>query len=92
MRKTENAALSREYMTAFLRRRSIIALGCCMLTLVLAFYGVVVGIDRTFIKVGPHAYLSFIFFKPSFSFFFSYSKFSFGLSLKPFPQTSIIVI
>ena len=42
-----SAMQSREHMTHFMRRRSVVALCCGLLTLALAFYGVTSGVDKT---------------------------------------------
>jgi hypothetical protein len=52
----------REYLTNLSKRRSIIALISAALTIVVAFYGLVGGIDMTFTNLGKNAFYSFIYF------------------------------
>ncbi len=56
------ASQSREYMTGLLRRRSAIALGCCVLTLALAFYGITDGVNRTITELGANGFVSFTYY------------------------------
>ncbi|MDO5132944.1 MAG: hypothetical protein Q4D81_08175 [Eubacteriales bacterium] len=53
---------NREYMTRLYRHRSIIALICCVLLLILTFYGIVAGVIRTIEKLGENGFFSFIYF------------------------------
>ena len=53
---------SREHLTVLLRRRSVIALCCAVLTLMLAFYGVIAGVNRTVEVYHENGFTSFIFF------------------------------
>lgn len=57
-----SVAQNREYITTLLRRRSVIALGCCLLTLALAFYGIIAGISRTFATYQSDGFFWFIYF------------------------------
>ena len=52
----------REYMTNLFRRRSIIALVSCLLTLALAFYGIIAGVIRTVTLKGINGFSSFIYY------------------------------
>ena len=60
--KIEKAAQSREYMTGLLRRRSVIALCCCVLTLALAFYGIIAGVNKTITVLGANGFVSFTYY------------------------------
>ena len=53
---------AREYLTLLLRRRSVIALCCVILTLALAFYGIIEGVNRTTIVLGENGFSSFIYY------------------------------
>ena len=53
---------SREQLTVLLRRRSVIALCCGILTLILAFYGIIEGVNQTWRKLHENAFFSFIYF------------------------------
>ncbi len=52
----------RDYMTRLLMRRSIIALCAGLLTIILSFYGIIAGIDKTVGVIGKNAFVSFIYF------------------------------
>ncbi len=56
------AIQSREYMTGLLRRRSVVALCCCVLTLALAFYGITAGVNRTITVLGVNGFVSFTYY------------------------------
>lgn len=53
---------SREYMTALLTRRSVVALLAGLLTLALSFYGIVAGVIRTIEYLGRNGFASFIYY------------------------------
>ncbi len=53
---------SREYLTVLLRRRSVIALCCAVLTLMLSFYGIIAGVNRTVGIFHENGFSSFIFY------------------------------
>ena len=52
----------REYITVLLRRRSVIALCCVILTLTFTFYGIIAGVDRTISKFHENGFTSFIYY------------------------------
>ena len=52
----------REHLTVLLRRRSVIALCCAILTLALAFYGVTEGVNRTNTVFHENGFRSFIYY------------------------------
>ena len=45
--KTEQQIHAREYLTVLLRRRSVIAFFFGILTLMLSFYGIIAGVNKT---------------------------------------------
>ena len=53
---------SYDYLTKFFRRRSVIALCSGILTLVLAFNGIVAGVIRTIEVINANGFLSFIYY------------------------------
>ncbi len=53
---------AREHLTVLLRRRSVIALCCGMLTLILAFYGIIAGVNRTASVYHRNGFSSFIYY------------------------------
>lgn len=52
----------REYMTVFLKRRSVIALCCGLLTMALSFYGIIAGVMKTINSLGKNGFFSFIYY------------------------------
>ena len=52
----------RENLTVLFRHRSVIALCCVILTLILAFYGIIEGVNRTNTVLHENGFLSFIYF------------------------------
>lgn len=60
--KTEVKMQSREYLTEFLRRRSVIAFCCAILTLALAFYGIIAGVNVTIERFQENGFTSFIYY------------------------------
>ncbi|MBQ7172417.1 MAG: hypothetical protein IJR89_09105 [Clostridia bacterium] len=52
----------RESLTVLLRRRSVIALCCVILTLILAFYGIIEGVNRTNTVLHKNGFTSFIYY------------------------------
>lgn len=52
----------REHLTLLFRRRSAIALCCGILTLVLAFYGIIAGVNRTIAVLHKNGFLSFSYY------------------------------
>jgi len=60
--KTKNNTHPREYLTLLLRRRSLIALCCVILTLILAFYGIIEGVNKTTIVLHENGFMSFIYY------------------------------
>ena len=52
----------REYLTVLLRRRSVIALFCVILTLALAFYGIIAGVNKTNTVLHENGFKSFIYY------------------------------
>ena len=58
-----NSVISnREYMVGLLKRRSIAALVCGILTLILAFYGITAGVIKTITVRNENGFFSFIFY------------------------------
>ena len=57
--RAEQHSPAREYLTVFLKRRSVIALVSGILSLVFAFYGIIAGVDLTVTVLGENAFLSF---------------------------------
>ena len=55
-------ATIREYLTVLLRRRSVIALCCVSLTMLLAFYGIVAGVNRMNVVSHGNGFRSFIYY------------------------------
>ena len=53
---------SKEYLTVLLKRRSAVALCCGILTLILAFYGIVAGIDKTITELKANGFVSFTYY------------------------------
>ena len=52
----------REHLTVLLRRRSVIALCCAVLTLMLSFYGIISGVIRTIDVLHENGFTSFIYY------------------------------
>ena len=52
----------REYLTVLLRRRSVIALCCVTITLILAFYGIIDGVIRENTVQNENGFQSFIYY------------------------------
>jgi hypothetical protein len=52
----------RDYLTVLLRRRSVIALCCVILTLTFAFYGIIAGVDRMIGTSHENGFTSFIYY------------------------------
>ncbi len=52
----------REHLTVLLRRRSVIALCCVILTMILAFYSIVEGVNITNNVAHENGFMSFIYF------------------------------
>lgn len=52
----------REYLTVLSKKRSVTALLCCILTLSLAFYGVISGVNRSITNFNENGFFSFIYF------------------------------
>ena len=61
MKRGSTAQKNRDYMTRLFRYRSIIALVCCCLTLLLAFYGITAGVNRT-ADLGKNGFFAFAYF------------------------------
>ena len=61
MNKVSRSAQSREYMTALFRRHSMVALGCCLLSLTLAFIGVIISVS-TYAVESESGFYTFIYF------------------------------
>ena len=61
MKQQSSPASGREIMTALFARRSAVALCCCVLTLMLAFYGIISGVLRMvpFFEDGFYAFIYF---------------------------------
>ncbi len=57
-----NSSAVREYLTVLLRRRSVIALCCVILTMTLAFYGIIEGVNQMNVVVHVNGFMSFIYF------------------------------
>ncbi len=53
---------SRDYLTNFFRRRSIIALCCGICVLILSFYGMIAGVIRTITVKGRDGFSAFLYF------------------------------
>lgn len=53
---------SKEYLTVLLKRRSVIALCCAILTLIFAFFGIIEGINRTITVLKENGFVSFIYY------------------------------
>ena len=53
---------SKEYLTVLLRRRSAVALCCVVLTLMLAFFGVIEGVNRTTTVLKENGFASFVYY------------------------------
>ncbi len=53
---------SREYLTGLLRRRSVVAFLCGILTLTLSFYGIIAGVNRTVSLLHRDGFTSFIYY------------------------------
>ena len=60
--KTKNKAHPREYLTVLLRRRSMIALCCGTITLMLSFYGIIAGVNKTIAVLHENGFSSFVFY------------------------------
>ena len=56
------AKKSREYLTNFFKYRSVIALCSGICTLILSFYGIIAGVNRTIEVMKINGFFSFIFF------------------------------
>ncbi|MBQ7718385.1 MAG: hypothetical protein IJT38_03720 [Clostridia bacterium] len=54
--------IKKDYVTNFMKRRSIIALCAGVLTVILAFYGMIAGVNKTNVVLGKDGFLSFIYF------------------------------
>ena len=52
----------REHLTILLRRRSVTALCCVVLTLILAFYGIIEGVNKTITVFHDNGFRSFIYY------------------------------
>ena len=52
----------REHLTVLLRRRSVIALCCGVLTLLLAFYGIIAGVNKMIAVYHENGFMSFIYY------------------------------
>ena len=53
---------SKEYLTVLLKRRSAVALCCVILTLMLAFFGIIEGVNRTITVLKENGFVSFIYY------------------------------
>lgn len=62
MRTNDTVKQSRDHMTNLLKRRSVIALGAGVLTVMLSFYGITAGVIRTITVVGKGGFFSFAYF------------------------------
>lgn len=51
-----------DYVTKLMKRRSIIALCAGLLTIMLGFYGIIAGVNRTNVVLGKNGFVSFIYF------------------------------
>ena len=60
--KDKNITNSREYLTVLLRRRSVVAFCCGILTLALAFYGIIAGVNKTITVLHEDGFVSFIYY------------------------------
>lgn len=60
--KTKNNTHPREYLTVLLRRRSMIALCCGILTLMLSFYGIIAGVNKTIAVLHENGFSSFVYY------------------------------
>ena len=60
--KDKNIKNSREYLTVLLRRRSIVAFCCGILTLALAFLGIIAGVIKTITVLHEDGFVSFIYY------------------------------
>ncbi len=54
--------IKNDHVTRLMRRRSIIALCAGILTVILAFCGIIAGVNRTNVELGKNGFLSFIYF------------------------------
>ena len=61
MKDIKNTSI-REHLTVLLRRRSVIALCCVILTMTLAFYGVIEGVNRMNNVMHENGFMSFTYF------------------------------
>ena len=62
MKKKITNKKSRDYLTNFFRRRSIIALCCGIGILILSFYGMIAGVIRTITVKGRDGFSAFLYF------------------------------
>ena len=53
---------SKEYLTVLLKRRSVIALCCVILTMMLAFFGIIEGVNKTITVLKENGFVSFIYY------------------------------
>lgn len=60
--KTKATGHIREHLTILLRRRSVIALSCVILTMLLSFYGIIAGVNRTIDVIHENGFTSFIYY------------------------------
>ena len=60
--KDERSTPIREHLTLLFRRRSVIALCCVILTLILAFYGIIAGVERMILVAHEDGFMSFIYY------------------------------
>ena len=60
--KTKNNTHPREYLTVLLRRRSVIALCCGILTLMLSFYGIIAGVNKMIAVFHESGFSSFVYY------------------------------
>ena len=58
----KKSAPVREHLTLLLRRRSVIALCCVILTMILAFYGIIAGVERMILVAHENGFMSFIYY------------------------------
>jgi len=56
---TENRTQNHEYLTAFFKRRSVIAFCSGILSLMLSFYGIIAGVNLTISVLGENGFASF---------------------------------
>ena len=54
--------IKNDYVTRLMKRRSVIALCAGILTVILSFYGIIAGVNKTNIELGKNGFLSFIYF------------------------------